>query len=309
MLTTCPECRTSFRVTQEQLGLRRGLVRCGSCGVVFNAYDSLLAELVSPPLEDSDSPVSTADVPELHDQPAQEVVDEALEKLLHPAAAEATEAATEPEQEAPAALPEPAMEPPVMESAPAPVPAPAKESAESILLSELPNRIIKAPRDRRQRIKLAFYSLAAVLLGAVLLLQLSLFLRAEIAGALPAARPLLKALCKPFGCGISLPRQLDKSAIAASSLEHDAETSARARLTLLLANRTPQPQAWPHIVLTLTDVRDSPVAQRVFTPVEYLSKEVIHNLGMPAGEEREIRLDLDTGNLAATGYALDLAYR
>ena len=42
MLTRCPACATSFRVTPEQLKLRAGKVRCGKCQTVFNAIDSLL---------------------------------------------------------------------------------------------------------------------------------------------------------------------------------------------------------------------------------------------------------------------------
>jgi hypothetical protein len=108
---------------------------------------------------------------------------------------------------------------------------------------------------------------------------------------------------------VPLPRQLDKTAISASSLEHDAENKSRVRLSLLLANTRAQAQTWPHIVLILTDVRDAPVAQRVFSPKEYLATGTRLEAGMAAGEEQEIRLDLDTGTLAATGYALDLAYR
>ena len=52
MQTTCPECHTTFRVSQDHLGARRGLVRCGTCNAVFNAYDTLLPELESPPDED-----------------------------------------------------------------------------------------------------------------------------------------------------------------------------------------------------------------------------------------------------------------
>lgn len=33
----CPECRTVFTVTDEQLGQRKGLVRCGRCDEVFQA--------------------------------------------------------------------------------------------------------------------------------------------------------------------------------------------------------------------------------------------------------------------------------
>lgn len=46
MKTRCPACATSFRVGPEQLKARAGKVRCGQCGSVFNALDTLLDELV-----------------------------------------------------------------------------------------------------------------------------------------------------------------------------------------------------------------------------------------------------------------------
>jgi predicted Zn finger-like uncharacterized protein len=42
--TRCPECRTVYRVTGEQLAQRGGRVRCGHCQVVFDG----VAELVAP---------------------------------------------------------------------------------------------------------------------------------------------------------------------------------------------------------------------------------------------------------------------
>ena len=295
MLTSCPECHTTFRVTQAHLGLRRGLVRCGHCRVVFNAYDSLLAELVAPPhepdkIEDAAAPAretaSESEVPELA---------VALE-------------APEPPAQPPARLP-PRLRPRPTETAePVPLVSPVvEETSESILLSELPTRRVR-PAAPAGHLRFFLQLLAALLLGGLLLLQLLIFLRSELAAALPATRPLLQALCRPLDCVVPLPRQLDKTAIAASSLEHDAENKSRSRLSLLLANRSGQAQTWPHIVLTLTDVRDAPVAQRVFAPRDYLPPDVGREAGMAAGEEREIRLDLDTGTLAATGYALDLAY-
>ncbi|MDK9556458.1 DUF3426 domain-containing protein [Marinobacter sp. M216] len=37
--TQCPKCETRFRVTDEQLGIAKGKVRCGNCMAVFNAID------------------------------------------------------------------------------------------------------------------------------------------------------------------------------------------------------------------------------------------------------------------------------
>lgn len=42
MLTCCPACRTTFRVTPEQIKARAGKVRCGKCQEVFNALDTLI---------------------------------------------------------------------------------------------------------------------------------------------------------------------------------------------------------------------------------------------------------------------------
>lgn len=41
LATTCPSCRTSFKVVPDQLKLRRGLVRCGKCQHVFSGIDFL----------------------------------------------------------------------------------------------------------------------------------------------------------------------------------------------------------------------------------------------------------------------------
>lgn len=318
MLTTCPECQTTFRVTQEHLGLRRGLVRCGHCGVVFNAYDSLLAELLTPPEEaDTHEPPATLSRDSTREAQAPELLEPATVAGPPATRTPSAEPAPAPPDSPPAAQATPPVEAAETITVQEPVagrPPPARpvkseiqETSESILLSELPTRARRAARAARARVLLP--RLAAVFLIALLLLQMTLFLRADIAAALPAARPLLQSLCQPLGCLVALPRQLDKTAIAASSLEHDAENKSRARLSLLLANREKQAQTWPYIVLILTDVRDAPVAQRVFAPEEYLAPGSRLETGMAAGEEQEIRLDLDTGTLAATGYALDLAYR
>ncbi|GMR21122.1 MAG: hypothetical protein BMS9Abin36_1721 [Gammaproteobacteria bacterium] len=37
MYTRCPQCKTTFAITQDQLGTREGLVRCGHCTAIFKA--------------------------------------------------------------------------------------------------------------------------------------------------------------------------------------------------------------------------------------------------------------------------------
>jgi predicted Zn finger-like uncharacterized protein len=56
MITTCPGCRTAFRVTEEQLGAREGRVRCGKCSTIFDAREVLQTELAEFAPETGDQP-------------------------------------------------------------------------------------------------------------------------------------------------------------------------------------------------------------------------------------------------------------
>lgn len=41
MYTQCPDCSVAFRVTAEVLRQAAGKVRCGGCGIAFNALEHL----------------------------------------------------------------------------------------------------------------------------------------------------------------------------------------------------------------------------------------------------------------------------
>ena len=61
MLTRCPACSTTFRVSPEQLKARAGKVRCGECRSQFNALDTLVEEnifpaTINPPYENTIQP-------------------------------------------------------------------------------------------------------------------------------------------------------------------------------------------------------------------------------------------------------------
>jgi len=63
MYTQCPECGVAFRVTAEVLKMAAGKVRCGGCGVAFNALDHLSEQKPTAPTRNEKAPDS--DVPEL----------------------------------------------------------------------------------------------------------------------------------------------------------------------------------------------------------------------------------------------------
>lgn len=327
MLTSCPECRTTFRVTQVQLDAKRGLVRCGHCNAVFNAYDALLPEIEMPPVEAQEQAKPVAEKPQATEVRASaerlepridlgfDLSEPMLETVSPPAPIQ-----PEPKPESkPEPLPwlepksEPAPEPftslpaystaPIVDDAePMPTWLSLAEQADDVLLSELP-----APKQASGLARLG-RGLLLVLLPLAFTLQLVFFGRSELAAWQPALRPYLEAACAPLHCTVPLPRDRDALRVESSSLETDPESPANARLRVAFSNRAERPMAWPNMVLTLTDLRDKTLAQRGFAPRDYLADKGLAKQGIAPGQEFEVLLDLNLGGLAAAGYRVALEY-
>ena len=77
LATQCPHCGTMFRVASDQLKLRGGIVRCGSCQEIFDGSASLVdldaprpAPVVAPPDDEPLAPLDVAvELPRFEDQP------------------------------------------------------------------------------------------------------------------------------------------------------------------------------------------------------------------------------------------------
>ena len=63
MYTQCPECGVAFRVTAEVLKMAAGKVRCGGCGIAFNALEHLSEKKPTVPARSEKA--ADPDVPEL----------------------------------------------------------------------------------------------------------------------------------------------------------------------------------------------------------------------------------------------------
>lgn len=312
MLTTCPECATSFRIAPEQLDARQGMVRCGRCNAVFNAYDALRGEIESPveapPAETAveevldGAPTSlNSDIPDAGGRdagPAQATEMPTADVLSeHRPETRSTEELptwlTDDEEEkneslAALAMPENARQP-------------ARREIDEILLSELPGRA--DPADTQAPLALRILAgLASFLLAILLAAQLAYSLRAPIVAWLPELRGPAGRLCAMIGCDLPLAREVGALRIDASSLETDPEQAAHARLRVTFSNRSAQPLEWPHFILKLTDVHNTAMAQRVFKPRDYLKTGVPVGKGIAARGEYEFQLDLDIGKLNAAGY-------
>ncbi len=274
MLTRCPGCGTAFRVTPDQLKARAGKVRCGHCSAVFNALETL-----------EDNPPAGA----------------AAEAAASPA-----ESASPPLVEAPYSEPSFDDGPP----APTPVEAPpnqgARDEPESldILLADI--SVSTEPPVSRSR--WLAWGLAGFLALAVLVVQAAFVFRGELAVSQPELRPLLVDLCGLLECDIPLPRKPELVSIEASDLHPDPQRKNLLVLVATLKNRAPFAQDYPHLELTLTDVRDQPVVRKVFAPAEYLAQEMDVRAGFAANGDMAVNLWLDATNIGASGYRLYLFY-
>lgn len=344
--TACTHCDSVFLLTQEQLEAAQGWAQCSVCGGAFNARSTLASENGEPLTVEVVEPEIEA-VPESAqlmppEDPATEIphaVIENADPTLMPEAAPISqlggiEARAEPSPLTSIILIDPDAEV-TDDYGPLPVFAATSDiqggalDAESIYgpkyspaaAEPKPGKPIFTPpapattskssarvTAKRSPAKLILWSLLSVVLLVALALQLSYFLRDFIALKMPAMRPALETACVHLGCNLSLPKNAEFMQIIGSDLQTEPAGAGLLTLKLTLGNRAPYSQAWPVLVLTLTDARGQPQARRSFAPSEYLTDHKMLSPGIPARSEYPLSLPLQVRNLPMAGYQLEIAY-
>ena len=344
--TTCTHCDSLFLLTSEQLEAAQGWAQCSVCGSAFNARSTLASEAGEPlPVEVVEPEIEAVPAPapitSPEDPPAQipHAVTEIADPTLMPEAAPVSqlggiEARAEPPPLTSIILIDPDVEV-TDDYGPLPVFAATSnvqggaQDAESIYGPKYsaavaepkstkpiftPPPQVAAPKSsarataRRSPTKIILWSLLSVLLLVALALQLTYFLRDLIAQKMPATRPALEIACVHLGCSLSLPKNAELMQVIGSDLQAEPAHAGLLTLKLTLGNRAPYSQAWPVLVLTLTDARGQPQARRSFAPSEYLSDQNMLTSGVPARSEHPLSLPLQVRNLPMAGYHLAIAY-
>lgn len=338
--TRCPQCRTTFRITSQQLALREGRARCGNCRTVFNAFAALVnfkGERVPGPgmtpmqhetmtLRDSVSAPegSFTAIPPVADTgksvrpllpESQTGGDHSSISLRVITREDGRETARESARAAPLRDTQP------------PAPAAASLALEDDL-EDLPRRkkarkskpspmaLVLEPTQKPtlwQRLHLPswcrplFYLVSLPCLTVLLLAQATLSLHDELVSTVPALKPALSAGCRWLHCEIHPLQDLDALSIPASDLQYDPQNAQQLLLAITLHNRSDRSVAYPRLSLELTDARDQMRARLIFTPENYLQPTVDANTGFPASSDLALRLLLRS-SLPASGYRLSLVY-
>lgn len=375
MITQCPSCATTFRVTPPQLQSQHGMVRCGRCATVFDGFKALatlpgdaaleavarpslppeIEKRTPPPVPVPEIPASETVAVEALPTVVMNAVPAAAEQLPLPQAvsepalvpqpdaavaeseqAQKTDGPPEPEhvpqpqleQESPLE-PKPLEPQPVPELKPAfgpepePGPAPASEpkrEAEPVPAFQ-PDAAVARPvgeEFRAQTIetfappppprrRTAVWAAGALVLLCGLAVQFAYLYRGEIAAAVPETRPYLNDWCEILGCTVALPQRPRQISIEASDMQAaDTANPGLVILTATLRNQATTTLGYPALDVVLTNTREHTVARRIFLPSEYLADKRDWRAGMTPSAEITIRLNIDSGDLGAAGFRLDL---
>ena len=116
----------------------------------------------------------------------------------------------------------------------------------------------------------------SALLALALVWQWVLWQRHWLAAQEPALKPVMEALCAPWGCEVSWPREPDSVLIESSSFNEHPDGGFV--LQLRMKNTQHHPVATPALELNLTDLQDQVVVRRVFTPQELAVRDHIQAL-------------------------------
>jgi hypothetical protein len=157
-------------------------------------------------------------------------------------------------------------------------------------------------RWQRPGVRLALAA-GSVALALLLLMQLALAERDQLAARWPALKPTLESLCGVLGCRIEALRRIDRLAVESSGLTRIGEAQVY-RLAMVLHNRAEWPLMLPAVDLTLTDSGGAVVSRRVLNSRE---------LGVTAptiapGQELPLQVLLRSNDRPITGYTIEIFY-
>ncbi len=335
VVTRCPNCHARFRVSDGQLKLAAGQVRCGACLLVFDARQHSLTQSPRPVAQAAPEPTAAQ-------TPVQAPVQTPIQKAAPQPDAKPTEAKqSQPKPMAPPS-PTPKVTPPTSESPESSTSVEPRASAslrQTSTVEQPRTQAVQTPvskQDSEQTTEqnsstpvdvlgdfraealqlshpadddpnpvsttgwLLLCFLAVLGLGA----QLIWFERAQLA-RYPQLGSLYALLCDQVDCSLQRPA-LELIRNHNLLLQPHPQYLDALSATILLENEAPFEQPWPALNLRFTDLKGRLVAQRTFQPSEYLDAGAMDPKHMPPGRSLQVNLELATPGRRGTSYELEL---
>ena len=325
MRTRCTKCETIFNITEDQLALRDGLVRCGLCKNVFNGREALLPEETDdfPVLEqeqavwpeepviaghevsniypDDDHDANKADLAETPDEPR--LHDEPDFHMGHDAGIYDDQSK------------EPVLGRQSWQHDAGPI---IIHHEPSVTYDDEPLRMDADdtdgyPAPNYERRNTSLFLILGIFLGLLVLIGQSLVVyRNQLANVAPSLRPTLQQICQVVGCELGSDKNLASLQLKNWVLKPDLaakpqEGVTALRLQFILRNNDARAQVWPLLVINLKNPQGLIEITKILEPREYVQPNLLEQKFQP-GTEVFINVPLAVFNVAVSGFELSLVY-
>jgi predicted Zn finger-like uncharacterized protein len=320
LFTRCPECDTTFRVTDDTLKKASGQVRCGRCASVFNAY----AELHDPAAK-SFEPVP-APAPVEPPAPPPESAAVAPPPPPPPPSAEPDSAATgsgagsladiagETSITAGDASHDVTANASASAAMPADVNAISATEVDRVLTDDVGLPAPQTPfvwQRAGERVqppaRSRWWSVAAALALLALGTQAIHHFRSGIAGHATFG-PWLTATYAALGAELTPHWDVTQYEILdwVATAEPNERGLGSLKITARIQNRGPARQPYPAVQLRLKDRWEAAVGSRMFAPTEYLPRDTPRGRLMSPGETARAEIEVVDPGPDAYGFELDV---
>ena len=338
MYTRCPECRTWFKVNEEQLGTAAGRVRCGQCFGSFDAASRLWSEpdegsvrvpwTVADPEADAGEEAEAfgaqEPAPPSHRSGGARGRGDPFDPLRR--------APSEVDGETSSAFAEDVGIAIGLESEPAGprigdvrrisadtdpiagaprriqegrVAAGRRRRRDQALLNRIDGRVDRAtgiPARRRGR----WAAPACIGLLLLTVLQYTWVVAGDLVTAFPGLGPAIDEFCAVTGCRTGPRNSLNGIRVAASRMRPHPEYMGAVSIEATLENRADAPRPFPVVVFVLYGRDGRTIASRAFEPAEYFDGGKIPPEGMGAGSRVDVGFDLVIPSEVAVSFDLRL---
>jgi len=278
-VTCCPECQTRFSVSEGQLKIAAGKVRCGVCLQVFDAKKFTYQPPQAKPSHASPSTIRQRQIerPLTHKEPLDRSTDSVSTATPLTATRDArfvSRAKTTPKAKLHIPVEKISL-------------SPAQQNQTSSLITKL------------------FTSTISLLLVALLIAQVSWFKRTDWLNE-PALRPFYAFFYDLADA--TLPARSAPELVRTYQLTlqpHEYHKDAL-RISLLIENSASFAQPFPSLQLEFMDVKGRNIAQRRFAPADYINADLFPDNVIPSQQPIQIQLDILNPGRRAVSYQVKL---
>lgn len=274
MYTQCGHCKAIFRVTMKELTAAQGMLRCGECGSVFDAMQSLSTTLPEDRQFIKGNNKTAPD--EVSDVPLEQVEQSSRKKVYLSQAQKLSEQKK-------------ASQKPIAVQVKSSTPNTRKNKHKNSPF-EKSDAALKSSIKRRPSHSRKFVMIAIICLSLLLLLQL-LYTQKNWLADQPFTAGPTRAFCNLVGCDVGQRRDLTQLEMLNRNVYSHPNEQDVLMITATIENQADFSQPYPLLEISFLDGKNDVLALRRFTPEEYLPDTSPQAL-MDSGKAIDIRVKI-----------------